>query len=109
MNEQKEREDFEEMAGLGTWGDDAYTDFKDGWLARAEIAERDRVDADLALDLLEDIYSRYEDGAQCYENPEDYEGYLGQAVELPCNVENQIVELLNRRRPRNAAMKEGGK
>ena len=53
MNEQKEREDFEEMVGLGTWGDDAYTDFKDGWLARAEIAERDRVDADLALDLLE--------------------------------------------------------
>ncbi|MDE2103364.1 MAG: hypothetical protein KGL39_39350 [Patescibacteria group bacterium] len=102
MDEQKEREAFDryfEVQGN-------YSSAWDGWLTRAEIAEADRRDADLALDLLEDIYSRYEDGIQCYEVPDNYEGYVGQAIRLPSDVEGLITDLLNRRRPRNAAMKE---
>lgn len=53
-----------------------------------------------ALDLLDAVYGMYEDGITCYEEPDDYGGYVGMAIHIPEDVENEIVDLLNKHKPR---------
>lgn len=55
---------------------------------------------DELLDLLEVMFDAYEEGADCYEDPEDCAGYLGRAVKLDDAVFHRIADILNERRPR---------
>lgn len=53
------------------------------------------------LDLLEVMFDAYEEGADCYEDPDEYAGHLGKAVKLDDATFNKIADLLNEHRPRN--------
>jgi len=68
-----------------------------------EVDEREGDDelADLkqAAQLLSDFYDKWENGAPCYEDPEECAGSLGQAVQLG-DMEDQIIVVLNRLFPR---------
>ena len=57
-------------------------------------------DEELALDLLEIMFVSYENGVSCYEDPENGEGYVGQAFRLDDETFHACADLLNRRRPR---------
>ena len=52
------------------------------------------------IDLLEIMFSEYEYGTPCYENPDENEGYLGMAFRLDDVTFHRIAEILNERRPR---------
>lgn len=84
----------------------------EAWNRRAQPAQAvppDVVrDADLALDLLAKIFDAYENGTACYEDPDEYAGYIGNAVQLDDDTFHACAELLNRRRP-IAAMAQGEK
>ena len=54
---------------------------------------------DELLDLLAIIFEAYEEGTECYEDPEDCAGYLGHAVLLDTEVFNRVAEILNEHRP----------
>lgn len=54
---------------------------------------RDRSDSK-AVEFLALMYERWEAGAQCYEDPEDCAGFLGQAVKLSAEEENGIIAVL---------------
>lgn len=69
--------------------------------AEAELAAL-RADADEALDLLDVIFTAYDEGTSCYEDPEDCAGFLGQAVNLDAAIFNRCVGILTRLRPRAA-------
>lgn len=56
-------------------------------------------DEDRALDLLATMFDAYENGVQCYEDPEDLTGYLGHAFQLDNETFHACADLLNRRRP----------
>lgn len=60
------------------------------------------IDECLALDLLEHLFDAYENGPQCYEDPEGPSGYLGHAFLLDNETFLACSDLLNRRRPRDA-------
>lgn len=47
-----------------------------------------------ALELLALMYDRWEDGELCYEDPEDFTGSLGHAINLTESEEDQILEAL---------------
>ncbi|MCU1305146.1 MAG: hypothetical protein JWQ87_5430 [Candidatus Sulfotelmatobacter sp.] len=47
-----------------------------------------------AIRLLALMYDRWEEGTQCYEDPEDCGGFLGHAVKLSEEEENQIIAIL---------------
>lgn len=60
-------------------------------------------DADQAIKLLTLMFDKYEEGVQCYEEPEDCAGFMGNVVELNGDEFSEIVELLNRLAPREAS------
>lgn len=57
---------------------------------KAVEAERERLRKMLAL-----IYGKYEDGPDCYEQPDEEAGYIGKAVQLTEAEENQIIAALD--------------
>lgn len=50
------------------------------------------------LNLLDIVFDLYENGCNCYEDPENYGGYLGKAVNLDDTTFNRIADILNTRR-----------
>lgn len=63
-------------------------------------------DEQLALDLLAQLFSAYENGTPCYTSPREGAGFVGNAFRLDGETFKVCSELLNRRRP--AAMGSGG-
>ena len=79
-----------------------------GWVLdklEKEIADL-RAKLDEAYGLLHMMFTAYENGADCYEDPEEQSGYLGKAIKLDEAAEHRIAGILNERRP---ALKERGK
>jgi len=70
-------------------------------------ADYDTIKAELAesVRLLAIIFDSYENGVQCYEEPDDATGYLGNAVRLDDDDFAAAVNLLNRLSPRGAKEK----
>ena len=58
-----------------------------------------RAKLDEAYGLLHMMFTAYENGADCYEDPEEQCGYLGKAIKLDEAVEHRIADVLNERRP----------
>lgn len=56
---------------------------------------------DELLDLLALMFDAYEDGPDCYEDPEDCSGHIGKAVHLDDATFDRIAYILNLRSPRN--------
>lgn len=56
-----------------------------------------------ALELLDRLFTAYEDGADVYEDPDEQAGHLGHAVKLDDATFHACADLLNRRRPRGVA------
>ena len=52
-----------------------------------------------ALRLLAVMYDKYENGVQCYEDPEEGAGFMGTAVQLDSADECSCIELLNKYAP----------
>jgi len=65
----------------------------------AEIRRLEAENGEL-LDLLAVIFDAYEDGPQCYEDPEGCNGFLGYAVHLDNETFQRTADILNKRRPR---------
>jgi hypothetical protein len=60
---------------------------------------------DEAVELLAAVFDAWENGIDCYEDPESNAGYLGMAFKLDDDVFQRCVDLLNRENPpRNAAL-----
>jgi len=57
------------------------------------------VTTDELLDLLEYVFVKYENGPACYENPDDYDGYLGNAISIDDAEFKRIADILNAHRP----------
>lgn len=57
-----------------------------------------------ALDLLDILFTAYEDGVSCYEDPEDQTGPLGNAVKIDDETFHRCADLLNRERPRTPSL-----
>ena len=72
---------------------------------RAKL-DKTEVASEEMLNLLSILFTAYEDGADCYEDPEEQSGYLGKAIKLDEAAEHRIAGILNERRP---ALKERGK
>lgn len=76
-----------------------------GWKRTAEEAtaewnrRADQTIADEALDLLEEMFSAYEDGVDCYEEPAECEGHVGKAVKLDETTFKRIADLLEGIKP----------
>ena len=66
---------------------------------RAQLAEAQN-ERDKAIDLLETMFSSYENGTACYEDPEDCSGFVGYAFKMDDLDFNACCDLLNRTRPR---------
>lgn len=62
-------------------------------------AQHEPSDENNALDLLAILFDSYENGAQCYEDPDGQSVYLGNAVRLDDKTFHACADLLNRRRP----------
>jgi len=56
------------------------------------------------LDFLAMMFDAYEEGPDCYEDPEDCSGYIGKAIHLDDDAFHRISDILNEHRPRNAAV-----
>jgi hypothetical protein len=50
---------------------------------------------DELLDLLTIVFDKYENGADCYESPDNREDYLGQAIRLDDKTFKRIVDILS--------------
>ena len=57
---------------------------------------------DELLDLLALMFDAYEEGPDCYEDPDECAGRIGKAVHLDDAAFDRIADILNLRRPRNA-------
>ena len=55
---------------------------------------------DELLDLLAMMFDAYEDGPDCYEDPEDCSGHIGKAIHLDDDAFQRIADILNEHRPR---------
>ena len=89
------------LAGINGWGNlcsDA-ADTIDNLRTQLAEAQRER---DKAIDLLETMFSEYENGTACYEDPEDCSGFVGYAFKMDDLDFNACCDLLNRTRPRTA-------
>ena len=56
------------------------------------------------LDFLAMMFDAYEEGPDCYEDPEDCSGHIGKAIHLDDDAFQRIADILNEHRPRNAAV-----
>ena len=87
-----------EIVAIRKYGADM---FRAGRLAAcAPVAPTDE---NRALDLLATMFDAYENGVQCYEDPEEQTGYLGHALQLDDDTFHACADLLNRRRPVKSA------
>lgn len=82
-------------------GADPWSSFSHG-VIRQQSADLDKLRAELAaaLDLLDTIFAAYEDGAPCYQDPDEISGYLGNAVLLDDDTFRRAASLLNQSKPR---------
>jgi chromosome segregation ATPase len=71
-----------------------------------EEVEGLKAEKDLVIDLLANVFDRYENGDDCYEDPEECGGYLGKAIKLDDETYNACCDLLNRLRPVTAPLPE---
>jgi hypothetical protein len=71
------------------------------WVVYADFAREQERTLNEALDLLEAFYDAYEEGAACYEDPDEYAGYLGNAIKLEDSIDSRILALLHKHRPRD--------
>ncbi|MFY4027175.1 hypothetical protein ACOTI1_24250 [Achromobacter xylosoxidans] len=55
-----------------------------------------------ALDLLDTLFTAYENGTPCYEEPDSQGGYLGMAFRIDDDTFRACADLLNKERPRTA-------
>ncbi|WP_053497105.1 hypothetical protein [Achromobacter xylosoxidans] len=55
-----------------------------------------------ALDLLDTLFTAYESGTPCYEEPDSQGGYLGMAFRIDDDTFRACADLLNKHRPRAA-------
>jgi len=55
---------------------------------------------DELLDLLAVVFDAYEEGPDCYEDPEEQAGHVGKAVKIDDATFDRIAALLNEHRPR---------
>lgn len=60
---------------------------------------------DELLDLLDVMFSEYEDGIPCHEEPDGIGGYIGNAMRLDDATFKRISDILNKHRPRKAIAK----
>lgn len=58
----------------------------------------------MLLDMLDHFVTQYEEGTPCYESPEDADGYIGNAFKVDDEIFSNACEILNKERPRNAAI-----
>lgn len=65
-------------------------------------------DAEFALNMLEMMFTAYENGTPCYEDPEDEVGFMGYAFRLADDDFKNIGDFLNRVRPVQSCIKEQG-
>jgi hypothetical protein len=56
-----------------------------------------------ALEFLEILFDAYEEGPDCYEDPDDGSVHIGKVINLDDDTFQRIADLLNEHRPRNAA------
>lgn len=73
--------------------------------ASQQAAEQVAADSDIseAVQLLAAVFDAWENGVECYEDPEENAGFLGMAFQLDTDVFDRCCTLLNRRNPpRNA-------
>ena len=56
---------------------------------------RELLAARAAVPLLKLLYDKWEDGDDCYEDPESYDGFLGKAFNLTASQENKILAAIN--------------
>ncbi|CCH09511.1 dATP/dGTP pyrophosphohydrolase domain-containing protein [Achromobacter xylosoxidans] len=70
---------------------------------RAQLGQRGAPVADeRALDLLDTLFTAYENGTPCYEEPDSQGGYLGMAFRIDDDTFRACADLLNKERPRTA-------
>lgn len=70
---------------------------------RAELSKlRAPVADERALDLLDTLFTAYESGTPCYEEPDSQGGYLGMAFRIDDDTFRACADLLNKHRPRAA-------
>ena len=62
---------------------------------RLRIIKEIRSENEELLDLIETMFIGYENGADCYEDPEEQSGYIGKAIKLDEAVEHRIAGILN--------------
>lgn len=81
-----------------------------GWEAAGLSAYAKRLEVDLAavtaqrdelLGLLGKFFDAYENGTPCYEDPDDLDGYLGNAFVLGEEIFGRICEVLNQHEKSN--------
>lgn len=56
-----------------------------------------------AFDLLDTLFTAYENGTPCYEEPDSQGGYLGMALRIDDDTFRACADLLNKHRPRTDA------
>jgi hypothetical protein len=55
------------------------------------------------VDILDEIYTQYDGGTECYEYDDGEQGaYVGVAIKISPESENRIIALLNKERPRHS-------
>ena len=67
--------------------------------AASELSDVLCVTTEELIDLLEYVFEKYENGQQCYEDPDDCSGYLGHAIHLGDTEFQRIADILNAHRP----------
>lgn len=97
--------------GVAGWLEEAEQRIKNRAARSAEVeqqrsnagASSGMEDENEALDLLDDVFSAYEDGAPCTDTGDDDGSFIGNAVRLDDETFHRCVALLKRRRPRPGA------
>ena len=74
----------------------------DEWQSLIDLLSKLRapVADERALDLLDTLFTAYENGTPCYEEPDSQGGYLGMAFRVDDNTFRACADLLNKHRPR---------
>lgn len=63
--------------------------------AEYDPVARELLAARAAVPLLKLLYDKWEDGDDCYEDPDSYSGFLGKAFNLTASQENKILAAIN--------------